>query len=158
MKWGKAFLEVDKVINVPVIKDHDNSGVTCALKNMAFGCINNPEAHHRGHCDPGIANIYNLPQIKDRTVLTICDAAFMQYDGGPLCKPAARVAMNTVFVATDPVALDTLVWDEIDKRRKDKGMKTLDKAKRAPKHIATAAGLGLGTDDHAKIKVAKVKL
>ena len=157
VRLAKALLEVDKVISVPVIKDHALSGVTCALKNMAFGCVNNPQAHHRDHCDPGIANIYNLPAIKDRTALIICDAAFMQYDGGPQCKPAARVAMNSLYVTTDPVALDTLAWDEIDSRRRAKRLPLLAKS-RPPKHIATAAGLGLGTDDRAKIKVVKAKV
>jgi uncharacterized protein (DUF362 family) len=157
VKLARALLEVDKVISVPVIKDHAQSGVTCALKNMAFGCINNPEAHHRNGCDPGIANIYNLPAIKEKVSLIICDAAFMQYDGGPQCKPAARVAMSSLFVARDPVAMDTLAWEEIDSRRKAKRLPLLAR-RRVPKHIATAAGLDLGTDDRAKIKVVKVKL
>ncbi len=157
VKLAKALLEVDKVVSVPIIKDHAISGVTCALKNMAFGCVNNPEAHHRNGCDPGIANIYNLPEIKDRTSLIVLDAAFLQYDGGPQCKPAARVAHNTLMVTTDAVALDKLVWEELDARRKVKRLPALAKS-REPKHIATAAGLGLGTDDRSKIKVVKAKI
>jgi uncharacterized protein (DUF362 family) len=150
----QVLLKADKVISVPVIKDHALSGVTCALKNMAFGVVEKPGAHHRGGCDPGIANIYNLDAVKSKVALIVCDAAFMQYDGGPQCKPAARVPMNTLLLTHDPVALDKIAWEEIDARRKVKRLPLLGK-KRIPTHIATAAGLGLGTDDRAKIKVVK---
>ncbi len=156
-KFSQVLLKVDKVVSVPVIKDHALSGVTCALKNMAFGTIINPSAHHRNGCDPGIANIYNQGPIKEKVALIVCDGAFMQYDGGPQCKPAARVTHNSLYLTTDPVALDKLAWELIDEHRKAKRLPPLHKA-RNPVHVATAAGLGLGTDDRAKIKVIKAKL
>jgi hypothetical protein len=157
VKFTQILLKADKIISVPVIKDHANSGVTCALKNMAFGTIINPSAHHRDHCDPGIANIYNLNPIKDKVALIVCDAAFMQFDGGPQCKPAARLPLNSLFLTYDPVAMDKIAWEELDARRKEKRLEPLHK-RRNPVHIATAAGLGLGTDDRAKIKVLKKKI
>jgi uncharacterized protein (DUF362 family) len=156
-KFSQVLLKVDKVVSVPVIKDHALSGVTCALKNMAFGTVINPSAHHRNGCDPGIANIYNQAPIKDKVALIVCDGAFMQYDGGPQCKPAARVAHNALYLTHDPVALDKLVWELIDEHRKAKRLPPLHKA-RNPVHVATAAGLGLGTDDRAAIKVVQAKL
>ena len=157
VKFTQALLKADKIISVPVIKDHALSGVTCALKNMAFGTIINPSAHHRGGCDPGVPNIYNLAPIKEKVALIICDAAFMQYDGGPQCKPGARLATNTLYLTHDPVAMDKIAWELIDARRKDKRLPLLAK-KREPKNVATAAGLGLGVDDRAKIKVVKAKV
>jgi uncharacterized protein (DUF362 family) len=157
VKFTKILLKADKIISVPVIKDHALSGVTCALKNMAFGTIINPSAHHRGGCNPGVPNIYNLSPIKDKVALIVCDAAFMQYDGGPQSKPSARLPMNTLFLTQDPVAMDTLAWEHIDTHRKAKRLPLLAKS-RKPVHIATAAGLGLGTDDRSKIKVTKVQL
>ena len=38
-------------INMPVLKDHSISGVTCAMKNN-FGCIHNPNKYHDNGCDP----------------------------------------------------------------------------------------------------------
>jgi uncharacterized protein (DUF362 family) len=157
-KLSQVLLKVDKVVSVPVIKDHDLAGVTCALKNMAFGCIVNPGAHHKNGCDPGIANIYNLPEVKDRVRLIVLDGAYMQYDGGPKHNAAARVPLSSLYLTTDPVALDKLAWEKIDELRVAKRLRPLHKARRNPTHIATAAGLGLGTDDRAKIKVLKAKL
>jgi uncharacterized protein (DUF362 family) len=157
-KFSKVLLGMDKIINVPVIKDHALSGVTCALKNMAFGTIVNPSRHHRNMCDPGIANIYNLGPIKDKVKLIVCDGAFIQFDGGPQQNMAARKPFNKLLVTTDPVALDKLAWEYIDEFRKAKRKKPLAKRRNKPVHIATAAGLELGTDDRAKIKVKKLKV
>ena len=65
--------------------------------------------------------------------------------------------MNSLLVTTDPVAMDTLAWEELDSRRKAKHLPLLAKS-RVPKHIATAAALGLGTDDRGKIKLVKTKV
>jgi uncharacterized protein (DUF362 family) len=158
VKFTKILLEADKVISVPVIKNHALSGVTGALKNMSFGTIVNPSHHHRGNCDPGIANIYNLDPIKKKPLLIVCDGAFIQYDGGPQFNPAARLPFNSLFVTRDPVALDKLMWEYLDELRKKKRKRPLAKGRGKPKHIATSAGLGLGTDDRAKIKLIEKAL
>jgi len=155
--FTQCLLKSDKIISVPVIKDHALSGVTCSLKNMAFGCIENPSAHHKNGCDPGVPNIYNLDPIKNKVALIVCDAAFMQYDGGLQCKPAARLPLNRLYLSTDPVAMDRLAWQQIDELRKAKHLPLLAK-RRVPTHVATAAGLGLGTDDLQKIKLVKTHL
>jgi uncharacterized protein (DUF362 family) len=161
--WGKVklsevLLRADKVISVPVLKNHALSGVTGALKNMAFGTIVNPSHFHRTNCNPGIANIYNLAPIRDKTTLIICDGAFIQYDGGPQYNPAARKPFNSVFLATDPVAMDKLIWEYLDQFRKAKRKRPLHRTRGKPVHVATAAGLGLGTDDRAKIKLIEKKI
>jgi len=158
VKFTKILLKADKVISVPVVKDHAVSGVTGALKNMAFGTIVNPSHHHKNNCDPGIANIYNLDPIKTKVSLIVCDGAFIQYDGGPQSNPAARLPMNSLFVTRDPVALDKLIWEYVDELRKKKRKRPLARGRGKPVHIATAAGLGLGTDDRARIKLIEKKI
>jgi uncharacterized protein (DUF362 family) len=153
VKFTEILLKADKIISVPVLKHHVLSGVTGALKNMAFGTIVNPSAHHRNNCDPGIANIYNLEPIKDKTRLIVCDGTFIQYDKGPQYHEASRLPYNSLLVTQDPVAMDKLSWEYIDELRKTKRKRPLVKTRGKPVHIATAAGLGLGTDDRAKIKL-----
>lgn len=163
-KLAQALLRATKIVNVPVIKDHALSGVTGALKNMAFGTIINPGRHHRNkgskgrQCDPHIANIYNLPEIRDKVTLIVCDGAFLQYDGGPQFNAGARKPFNSLFVTTDPVALDKMMWEYVDEFRKAKRKRSLKRSRREPVHIATAAGLKLGTDDRAKIKLVEKKI
>src|SRR5207244_8394971 len=43
-----ASRQVDKIINVPVLKDHGSAGVTLALKNLSHGLVNNVARSHLG--------------------------------------------------------------------------------------------------------------
>jgi uncharacterized protein (DUF362 family) len=45
-------------VNLPVLKDHNNAGITGALKNIAFGCYRHPEPAHENCCDPYIVEAY----------------------------------------------------------------------------------------------------
>ncbi|MDR3776752.1 MAG: DUF362 domain-containing protein [Terracidiphilus sp.] len=145
------------LINVPVLKDHDGAGVTCALKNM-YGVIHNPNKYHPNGCNPYIADLNMLPDIRSRMRLTICDATTIIYEGGPGYKPEHSSKHNALLVAQDPVALDSVGWQIIERKRAEMGLKTLESDDRAPRYIATAADREhrLGTNDPRKI--AKIEL
>jgi uncharacterized protein (DUF362 family) len=145
------------LINVPVLKDHDGAGVTIALKNM-YGVIHNPNKYHPNGCNPFIADLNMLPEIRTRMRLTICDATTAQYEGGPAYKPEYSWRHNALIVSQDPVALDYTGWQIIERKRAEKGLKTLEAEGRAPHYIATAADAGhqLGTNDPGRITVAEV--
>jgi uncharacterized protein (DUF362 family) len=145
------------LINVPVLKDHDGAGVTIALKNM-YGVIHNPNKYHPNGCNPYIADLNMLPEIRSRMRLTICDATTAQYEGGPGYKPEYSWKQNALLVSQDPVALDYTGWQTIERKRAEKGLKTLEGEGRAPHYIATAADAEhrLGTNDPGRITVAEV--
>ena len=163
--WGTVGSRLSKIltqgtnvlINLSVLKDHDGAGVTIGLKNM-YGAIHNPNKYHPDGCDPYIADLNMLPEIRTRLRLTICDCTTAMYDGGPAYKPEWSWQMNGVMVATDPVALDYTGWQIIERKRAEKGLKTLAAEERAPKYIATAADTDhrLGTCDAKKISVVEV--
>ena len=145
------------LINLPVLKDHDGAGVTIALKNM-YGVIHNPNKYHPNGCNPYIADLNMLPEIRSRMRLTICDATTAQYEGGPGYKPEYSWKQNALLVSQDPVALDYTGWQTIERKRAEKGLKTLEAEGRAPHYIATAADAEhrLGTNDPGRITVAEV--
>ena len=145
------------LINLPVLKDHDGAGVTIALKNM-YGVIHNPNKYHPNGCDPYIADLNMLPEIRTRMRLTICDATTAQYEGGPAYKPEYSWKHNALIVSQDPVALDYTGWQIIERKRAEKGLKTLEAEGRAPHYIATAADAEhrLGTNDPGRITVVEV--
>jgi uncharacterized protein (DUF362 family) len=145
------------LINVPVMKDHDGAGVTIAMKNM-YGVIHNPNKYHPNGCNPYIADLNMLPEIRSRMRLTICDATTAQYEGGPGYKPEYSWKQNALLVSQDPVALDYTGWQTIERKRAEKGLKTLEAEGRAPHYIATAADAEhrLGTNDPGRITVAEV--
>ena len=145
------------LINIPVLKDHDGAGVTAALKNM-YGVIHNPNKYHPNGCNPYIADLNMLPEIRTRMRLTICDATTACFEGGPGYKPEYSWKPNAVIVSQDPVALDYTGWQIIERKRAEKGLKTLEADGRAPRYIATAADPQhrLGTNDPRRIAVVEV--
>jgi len=145
------------LINLPVLKDHDGAGVSMALKNM-YGVIHNPNKYHPNGCNPYIADVNMLPEIRTKMRLTICDATTATYEGGPGYKPQYSWKSNALIVSRDPVALDHVGWQMIERKRAEKGLKTLEAEKRAPAYIATAADAQhrLGTNDPKRIALVEV--
>src|ERR1017187_9548364 len=148
----------DVLINVPVLKDHDGAGVTIALKNM-YGVIHNPNKYHPNGCNPYIADLNMLPEIRTKVRLIICDATTAQYEGGPAYKPQYSWEHNSLIVSQDAVALDYTGWQIIERMRAEKGLKTLEGDGRAPHYISTAADAQhrLGTNDPDRIAVSEVQ-
>jgi uncharacterized protein (DUF362 family) len=162
--WGSVGSRLSKIltqrtnvlINLPVLKDHDGAGVTIALKNM-YGVIHNPNKYHPDGCNPFVADVNMLPEIRTRMRLTVCDATTAMYEGGPAYKPEFSWNANALLVSQDPVALDHTGWQMIERKRAEKGWKTLEAAGRPPRYIATAADSEhrLGNNDPARITVVE---
>ena len=163
--WGSVGSRLSKIltrsssvlINLPVLKDHDGAGVTIALKNI-YGAIHNPNKYHPNGCDPYVADLNMLPEIRSRMKLAICDATTAMYEGGPGFKPEHSWKPNSLLVSQDLVALDYTGWQMIERKRAEKGLKTLAAEERAPHYIATAADgeHRLGHCDPSRIAVVEV--
>ncbi len=147
------------VINLPVLKDHGIAGVSIAMKNM-FGAVHNPNKYHLNVCNPYVADVFMLPPIRSKVRLTICEAVVAQYEGGPPYMPQWCWPMNSLILGCDPVALDSVGWQIIEAKRKEKGLKPLAAVGRNPDYIATAADKAhqLGTNDPARIEVVRVEV
>ena len=156
--------EVNKLINLPALKDHQSAGVTLALKNLSHGLVNNVSRSHSSStlnvCGAFIPAVVALPIIRDKTVLHILDGIKGLYHGGPTARPQFVWEHRTLYFATDPVALDRIGWKEIDKKRVASGLKPIAEAKpdefstflnRQPEHVEIAATLGLGTWEERRI-------
>jgi len=146
----------DVLINVPVLKDHDGAGVSIALKNM-YGVVHNPNKYHPDGCNPYVADVNMLPEIRTKLRLHICDATAACFEGGPAFKPEFTWQPNALMVAQDPVALDHIGWQTIERKRSERGLKTLAAEGRAPRYIETAADAEhrLGTNDARRIVVVE---
>jgi uncharacterized protein (DUF362 family) len=143
------------IVNVPVLKDHDLAGVSIGMKNF-FGIIHNPNKYHDSNCNPYVADLNSHPFIKDKLRLIVCDAMKAQYHGGPAFKPQWTWDFQGMLIGTDPVALDSVGAQIIEKKRREMNMSSLKKAGREPKYIQTAARLGLGVDDPTLIDVIAI--
>ncbi len=141
----------DAIISIPVLKDHDLSGVSINLKNF-YGAIHNPNKYHDNGCDPYIADLNSHPYIKNKLRLVICDGLVAQYNGGPAYKPQWSWPYGGLLFSQDPVAVDQVGCQIIEEQRKIKGLPALEESGRPPRHIQTAAQRNLGTADLQKIE------
>jgi uncharacterized protein (DUF362 family) len=158
-RYVRYLTEASAVIDMTMMKDHSICGFTGALKNMAYGQIVNAHDHHRHACNPQIPMLYNHPILRSRVRLHIVDAFKIIYDEGPHDKnPKRRLPHGAVYVATDPVALDTLGHQVIEQARQAHGLKSLKAVGREPGYIRTAADLGLGVHDLNAIRLRSVSL
>jgi len=167
---------VTKIINLPTMKDHSASGVTGALKNLAYGTFNNVARTHRAphsFTNPLIGLMCTVEPLRSKAVLHIMDGLRQVWHGGPLTQVQDFIDQTgLLLVATDPVALDTVELEAIEKKRRERGAPSLwqhdpssitadnnvffhDAAKnlffRQPGHVAAAGKLGLGVADLKQI-------
>jgi uncharacterized protein (DUF362 family) len=147
--------QITALVNVPILKDHTVAGITAAMKNH-YGSFHNPNEHHDNNCDPYIADLNELPAIRDKTRLIVCDALRPTADGGPAYSPQHVWPYGGLLLSTDPVALDYWGWRIIEARRKETGLSPLEQVGRPPRQLATAAARGLGTNDPERIELVQV--
>lgn len=163
--WGTARIRLSKiltcecamVINLPILKDHQMAGVTFSMKNM-YGVIDKPFLLHANGCNPAVADLNCIPEIREKVSFTIGDAISSVYDGGPSFHPERLWYPNALIVGEDRVAVDYTAWGMIDKQRTQAGVPTLEAAGRKPAYIATAADDAhrLGTCDPERIRLVEV--
>jgi hypothetical protein len=137
---------VDAIINVPVLKDHDIAGISNGMKNF-FGAIYNPNKFHDNNCNPYIADLCTHRFINKKLRLIVCDASRIQVHNGPAFYSKYAWEYGGLLVSHDPVALDYIGWQIIEKRRKKLKIKSLKESGREPKYIKTAEKLKLGNAD-----------
>ncbi len=163
--------QVNKFINLPVLKHHQSAGVTIALKNMSHGMVNNVNRSHltpsSNACGIFIPSVVSLPVIREKAVLHICDAVKASYHGGPGARPQFVWEHKTMYFSTDPVALDKTGLRVIDAKRAQVGMASIALSKPDDashylncqvEHIEIAGQLGLGIFDDKKIDVRRFTL
>ncbi len=146
--------KITALINVPILKDHSISGVTCAMKNH-YGSHHNPSAHHGNNCDPFLAELNSIPAIKDKTRLIVTDALKPIAQGGPGYNAQYAWEHRSILISADPVTMDYQGWQIIEEQRKVFGLKPFAESGRPTKFIETAASLGLGTNDPAKMEIIR---
>jgi len=158
-KFVRALTESTALINFALIKDHSICGFTGALKNMTHGCSVNPQDFHDHHASPQIAILSAQDILKSRIRLCIFDGFKVMAHGGPLYKHPEYVKPHeSVYVGTDPVAMDVVGWDVVEKARADFKLKSLTDEGRPPAYIQAAADLGVGIADRKSLTLKEISL
>jgi uncharacterized protein (DUF362 family) len=175
---------VNKIINIPVLKDHGSAGVTLALKNLSHGLNNNVARSHlagigRGRtvsgpnqCNTFIPTAAGQELIRRKATLHILDGLIAVYQGGP--SHGLNWHCQSLFFGTDPVAMDHVGWGIIDSKRLAMGRPRVGAMglhspvpegregeafdRRQPEHIILAGTIGLGVFDPNQIDHRRIDL
>jgi uncharacterized protein (DUF362 family) len=175
---------VTKIVNVPNMKDHGATGVTGCLKNVAYGSFSNvarTHSHGVSQTLTAVGTLASVEPLRSRTVLQIMDGLRAVWHGGPFA-PTPRFLFfpRQILLGTDPVAIDRLLLDVIDDKRKAEGAISIwDRSPkhlrpddtiardadpnvniliREPRHVEYAGRLGLGEWELAKIRVEEIEV
>ena len=149
--------QMTKIINVAPLLNHNLAGVSGLLYSLASGSVDNMARFDNDgeRLARAIPEIYALPALSDRVVLSIADALLCQYEGGERGLLHYSVALDELRFSRDPVALDTLSLQDLQQQREAAGAPTL---KPNLDLYNVAALLELGVNDLKRIKVDKIEV
>jgi hypothetical protein len=148
--------QITKIISIAPLLNEDAAGVCGHLYSLAMGSVDNIR---RFEGDPGrlaiaVPEIYALPSIGDKVVLNITDALIGQYAGGARGLLQYSTVLNQLWFSRDPVALDTLAIQELNRERQAAEAQSF---KPNSQLYSNAALLQLGVNDPAKIQVKRIR-
>ncbi len=144
--------KITRLIHLTPLLNHNQTGVSGNLFGLTSGCVDNffRFEHDREHIDTAIPEIYALPVLGDRVVLNIVDALICQYQGGERGLLHYSTMLNQLRFSTDPVALDVLSLQELDRQRQAGGFPG---SKLSTELYRNASLLELGVSELRKITV-----
>lgn len=149
--FGKLLTQkLTKIINLPVFKNTGNA-ISMATKNIGFGAICNTNRLHKPLYLNVSTEVQAFPVIRDKLVLNVTDALRAQYDGGPDAAAAFLYSFGTLFLATDPFALDMICHQTLVAKRKSMGIK-VNEHPLYTEYLRYGQRLGLGWADPEKIQ------
>lgn len=102
--------ELTKIVIVSPLLNHYQIGVTGNLYSLALGSVDNTlrfdlNPHYLAQAVP---EIYALPAVGDKVVLSIVDGLLCQYQGQHVGRLHYTTTLNELRFSKDPVALDRL--------------------------------------------------
>ncbi|MFC1661849.1 DUF362 domain-containing protein [Gemmatimonadota bacterium] len=129
LRW---FVETDRFINMPVIKQHSLTRCTIGMKNL-YGILGGRRNRLHQEIDQSIVDLTAFV----RPTLTVVDGTRVMHRGGPQGGSLNDVSIeNTVLCSTDPVAADARSAEFLGITGQQVG------------HIVLAGRAGLGSVDY----------
>lgn len=148
--------DIDKIINIPVLKNAGGS-VTLCMKNLAYGSITNTGRLHGGLYFETSAQVPAFPPIRDKVVLNIADGIKGCFNGGPGANPQFFTFYKDVLIGTDPVAVDRIGYEIVTKKRIEENLQK-EEEPRNRAFMVMANEYGLGECELEKIEVKKIEM
>jgi hypothetical protein len=145
-----------KIINLTPLLNHYRAGVCGNLYSLTMGSVDNTL---RFEAEPerlakAVPEIYAVPAVGDRVALNIVDALTCQYEGEHSIRLHASATLNELRLSTDPVALDVLSLQELNRQRQ---LANVPANTNRFELFSIASELELGVSDPANIQIERVR-
>ncbi len=114
-----------KIIQITPLLNHNAASVSGNLYSLAMGSVDNTIRFETGSAvqlEEAVPELYAMPELGDRVVWNIVDALICQYQGGEKILLHRSAMLGQLRFSTDPVALDVLSIQELNRQRQKAGI------------------------------------
>ena len=98
-------------------------------------------------------SIAAIPELNERMLLHFVSLERYQYIGGPKFNSLYTHSEPLLWMSSDPVAMDKLLFDRINGLRRNNGFPEIDPL---PQQLPFAASLGLGVFDESLVVIERI--
>lgn len=147
--------DVDFWINLPVCSDHPVVGVNAALVNITLWNASNTQRFFRSPASApaAVAEMAAIPELRQGLVFHLVSLERYQFIGGPIFNSLYTLSEPLVWLSDNPVMIDALMRERIDRGRALTGFRGLPEDLRL---IPYAEQMGLGSGNPSKIEWVEV--
>ncbi|MEM1222549.1 MAG: DUF362 domain-containing protein [Verrucomicrobiota bacterium] len=147
--------EVDFWINLAVGVDDPALGVDGVLANATLWNVSNSQRFlaNPATASAAVAEIAAIPELQERMVLHFISLERYQFIAGPFFNSHYSRSESRLWMSSDPVALDRLIYDKMNELRLLEGFPDISPT---PRQLPFAARLGLGTFDRDRIRIERI--
>lgn len=149
--------EVDFWFNLAVGVDDPALGVDGVLASATLWNVSNSQRFlvNQATASAAVAEIAAIPELEERLVLNFVTLERYQFIAGPFFNSIYTRSEPRLWMSSDPVALDRLLYDRMNRMRVLEGFPEIQPV---PQQLPFAASLGLGELEPERIRIEKVEI
>jgi hypothetical protein len=149
------FLDADFWINLPVYTDHPTLGINGALVNATLWNASNTARFFRSpaNAPAAVAEMSAIPELRQTWVFTLASLERYQFIGGPYFNSLYTTSEPYLWLSTDPVFMDSLMLDRINRLRQRGGFPNVSEEIRT---LDFAEQLGVGSQQKTDSRIIRV--
>ena len=147
--------DVDFWVNLTVGVDDSTLGIDGVLANATLWNVSNSQRFlgSEATASVAVAEIAAIPELSERMLLHFISLDRYQYIGGPQFNSLYTHSEPLLWMSSDPVAIDRLLFDRINTLRRNNGFPEISPL---PRQLPFASSLGLGVFEESRIQVQRV--